>query len=130
MATGQKRKLLGLLTLLFLYLILGAVIFWKVEDAKDTTSERIQELYVKLQVAAGNITFTEFMGIIQEATHLFEESHFGSASWSFYTALYFCGSVVTTIGKSPDNTGSYFYMVKDRIEEPSGLNLISFFRVI
>ena len=99
MALGQKRKLLALLFALFLYLILGAAIFWKVEEREGPSEALLKDFYEEHKVGEGNMTLAKFKEMMHEAEHLFRVSHFGESSWNFYSALYFCGSVVTTIGK-------------------------------
>ena len=97
---GQKRKLVILLTAFFLYLVVGAVIFWKLEDQYDPTNDRIKEVYERYNVGNRTLTLQNFTRIFSEEYEIiFKITHFGKKSWSFYTALYFCGSVVTTIGK-------------------------------
>ena len=99
MADGQKRMLLILLASLFLYLSIGAAIFWKLEEGEDTTEILIHELYDESDVNNGNFTYKDFRALMVKAKHVFEISHFGETTWNFYTSLYFCGSVVTTIGE-------------------------------
>ena len=97
---GQKRKLLILLTAFFLYLVLGAVIFWKLENQYDPTADRIKEVYEKYKAGNSTLTLQNFTDIFsKEYEAIFKISHFGTKKWSFYKALYFCGSVVTTIGE-------------------------------
>lgn len=97
---GQKRKLLALLAAFFLYLVIGAVIFWKIEDQHDPTDDKIKELFDKYEIGSTILSLDNFTMIMkQEVEDIFKISHFGESSWSFYTAVYFCGSVVTTIGK-------------------------------
>ena len=99
MALGQKRKLLALLFALFLYLILGAAIFWKVEEREGPRETLLKGVYEEHKVGEGNMTFDKFKEMMHEVEHVFRLSHFGESTWNFYSALYFCGSVVTTIGK-------------------------------
>ena len=97
---GQKRKLLILLTAFFLYLVVGAVIFWKLEDNLDPTNNEIKRIYDKYNVGNRYLTLENFTEIFKEEFEdIFKISHLGESKWSFYTALYFCGSVVTTIGE-------------------------------
>lgn len=97
---GQKRKLVALLTALFLYLVIGAVIFWKLEERDDPTDDKIDQLFKRYKLENTNLTLDIFKKLLKEEVEdIFKISHFGESAWSFYTALYFCGSVVTTIGK-------------------------------
>ena len=96
---GQKRKLIILLTSFFLYLVVGAIIFWKLEDQYDPTYDRIKEVYEKYNIGNTTLTLQNFTDIfMQELEVIFKISQLRGKKWSFYTALYFCGSVVTTIG--------------------------------
>ncbi|XP_065060718.1 potassium channel subfamily K member 3-like isoform X1 [Rhopilema esculentum] len=95
----HKRKVLILLAVFFVYLVIGAVIFWKVEDKPDKTDEALREIYNKYDIGNGSLSFDRFVSITKsEIEDVFKISHFGETSWSFYSAFYFCGSVVTTIG--------------------------------
>ena len=96
----HKRKVLILLAVFFVYLVIGAVIFWKVEDIPDKTDEALREIYNKYDIGNGSLSFDRFVSITKsEIEDVFKISHFGESSWSFYSAFYFCGSVVTTIGR-------------------------------
>lgn len=98
MKKGEKRKLLILMTGFVLYLSIGALIFKAVESKGEDGEARMTNVYERLK-SEENLTRAEFKNYIKEIQVIYITTSHGS-KWTFYSSLYFCGSVVTTIGKS------------------------------
>eukprot|EP00794_Sanderia_malayensis_P020334 gene20334-22334_t len=94
---GQKKKLFALLTCLALYLVIGAFVFKAIEHGKDNSAERMLKIYNDLIAKSkDNLTVAEFHSTANAIRAVYQSS--GGSEWTFYSSLYFCGSVVTTIG--------------------------------
>ena len=98
MKKGEKRKLLILMTCFVLYLSIGALIFKAVESKGEDGETKMTNVYERLK-SEKNLTREEFKDYIKEIQTIYKITSHGS-KWTFYSSLYFCGSVVTTIGKS------------------------------
>ncbi len=98
MPSNKNKKLLVLLTGFFLYLVIGAVVFKAVEQGKDSSSVRLKQVYENLK-SEKNLTMERFNAMVNEIHAILQSGSKGS-EWTFYSSLYFCGSVVTTIGLS------------------------------
>ena len=93
---NRTKKLFLLLFGFLLYLSLGALVFEAVENGKNTGDSKMTAIYNKLK-SKNNLTRQEFDTFILEIQSVYQATNHGS-KWTFYSSLYFCGSVVTTIG--------------------------------
>ena len=93
---GKTKKLFLLLFGFLLYLSLGALTFQAIEDGKNTGDKKMTTIYRKMK-SKQNMTWEEFKGFVLDIQSLYQSTNHGS-KWTFYSSLYFCGSVVTTIG--------------------------------
>ena len=95
---GKTKKLLLLLLGFLLYLSLGAVVFEAIEDGSNTGESKMAAMYEKIK-SKSNLTRQEFNVFVLDIQSVYQTTNYGS-KWTFHSSLYFCGSVVTTIGTS------------------------------
>ena len=95
---GGKKKSLALLTCLALYLAFGAVVFKAVEEGHTAQTQQKQKVVYADLKSKGNFTWNEFQETVKQLLTIMKTSD--DSKWTFYSSLYFCGSVVTTIGGS------------------------------
>lgn len=95
---SKTKKLFLLLSSLVIYLIIGAFVFEAVEHGNNTGETRMKEIFCKIK-SKTNFTREEFNEFLSDIQDVFQATNYGS-KWTLYTSVYFCGSVVTTIGTS------------------------------
>ena len=102
---GKTKKLFLLLFGFLLYLSLGALMFQAIEDGKNTGNKKMTTIYDQMK-SKQNMTWEEFQGFVLNIQSLYQSTNHGS-KWTFYSSLYFCGSVVTTIGMFDNLTDKF-----------------------
>ena len=115
---SKTKKLFALLTGFIFYLILGGFVFEAVEHGQNTGEKNMLEIFHKIKAAKGNLTRKEFNAFLLEIQSVHQKTNYGS-KWTFYSSMYFCGSVVTTIGRSLQ------VQLKHRCNDPSNLYLLN-----
>ena len=93
---SRTKKLLLLLVGFIFYLTIGGFIFEAVEQGKNTGESRMRGIFHKMK-SKQNLTREDFNAFLSDIQEIFQSTNYGS-EWSFYSSMYFCGSVVTTIG--------------------------------
>ena len=93
---NRTKKLFLLLSGFLIYLSLGALVFEAVENGRNTGDSKMTAIYNRLK-SNKNLTRQEFDEFILEIQSVYQTTNHGS-KWTFYSSMYFCGSVVTTIG--------------------------------
>ena len=99
MKKRNAKQLIALLAGFCLYLMVGGFIFQATEDGRNTGESKMTEIFHQFR-AKDNLTRKEFDRIVTEIQLVYKLTHYES-KWTFYSSMYFCGSVVTTIGRLP-----------------------------
>ena len=100
---GENRKLFLILSALFLYLVIGSVIFQALESkVPHLVDEKVKEIHHDFTTKYKyNVSWDKFKAdVVDKLKRVYQKNGFAVGEWNFYTSLYFCGSVVTTIGKN------------------------------
>lgn len=104
---SSLRKVSIRSTMFLIYLFIGAGIFLGLEREASITKLKKHktefESDSKMFRESYNISEEKFNIMVGKILHAFEEGVFSSddtSSWSFASAFFFCGNVITTIGKS------------------------------
>lgn len=103
----MDRKLFRNLVLLSLttslYMVFGAFVFQALESRPSEAELSVRNLTQSLKrdmMHKYNATRQEIETILERVRRIVhQESHAGETDWTFYSSLYFVGSVITTIGK-------------------------------
>ncbi|XP_065060735.1 potassium channel subfamily K member 3-like isoform X2 [Rhopilema esculentum] len=96
MKKRNAKQLIALLAGFCFYLMVGGFIFQATENGRNTGESKMTEIFHQLR-AKDNLTRKEFDRIVTEIQLVYKLTHYES-KWTFYSSMYFCGSVVTTIG--------------------------------